>query len=80
MIGFCAHVQALQVFTWLQRAAFGCMAVAALASSAAVGAGQSSPSAWIGIASTAVLSAFAAWRIQIERRKFLFRDYIHAET
>ena len=78
MIGFCAHVQALQVFTWLQRVAFGCMAVAALTNSAAVSTGQGPSSVWISINATAALSAFAAWRLQ--RRKFLFCDYILAES
>ena len=74
-----SRLQALQVFTWMQRAAVGCTATAALSSAAAVGAGQSSATVWGSIAAAAALSAVAAWRIQMERRNFLFNDYVPAE-
>ena len=63
----------------MQRGAMGCIAVSALASAAAVGAGQGSPTTWAGILAGGLLSATAVWRIQIERQKFLFMDYVHAE-
>ena len=74
MFVLCA--QALKVFTWLQKAALGWLAFAAVSYAAAEG--ESRSTALVSLISVA-LSGFAAWRIQIERRKFLFMDYVHAE-
>lgn len=63
----------------MQRAAVCSIAVAALASAAAVGAGQTSTSAWAGVAAGAATSVIAVWRLDIERRKFFFMGYVHAE-
>ena len=69
-------LQALQVFTWLQRAALGLLVFAAVTYAASEG--ESRAVALSSLISVA-LSGFAAWRIQIERRKVRFMDYVHAE-
>ncbi len=72
-------MQALQVFTAAQRVAVGGLAVAALSGAAAVGAGQTPPTTWLGIAAGALLSAVVVWQLEAQRSKFLFIDYVHSE-
>lgn len=70
-------MQALEVFTVAQRAAVGCVGLAALSGAAVVG--NTSPTTWVGIAAGAITSAVVAWQLQLQRQKFIFMDYDHSE-
>ena len=62
-----------------QKAAVGCVGLAALSGAAAVGAGNTSPTTWVGIAAGAIIPAVVAWQLQLQRQKFIFMDYDHSE-
>ena len=72
-------MQALQVFTWGQRASAGLVAASALLAAAAPGAGQASVVTWTALLGMAVLGVVASWQCGVMRQQFIFVDYVHAE-
>ena len=72
-------LQAFQVVTWAQKAAFAVLAVSALLGAAAVGAGTKSFPVWGGLSAGAAVAALVAWQLGVLRHKFIFVDYVHAE-
>lgn len=72
-------MQALKAISWLQRAAFATMAIAALLAAAAFGAGQTAPRVWAAVGVGAAAAAFAAFKLYQLRQQFIFVDYVQAD-
>ena len=72
-------LQALQMFTYAQKAAAGMVIVAGLLAAAAPAAGLASVATYIGLATAAALSGVAVWQCGVNRQKFTFVDYAQPE-
>ena len=73
-------LQVLQIFSWGQTLGASLVAVAALLGAAVPGLGQASAGTWSSLAAAALLAAAFSWQCGMMRQKFIFVDYVHADT